>query len=64
MELDTGASVSFMSEAAFNILKEQGATLSAMNARLCMYTGDAIGVLGSTKVHVQYESQSVTLLSV
>ena len=61
MELDTGASVSLISEATFETLKKRGAELSTSSAKLCTYTGEAIKVMGSTNVRVTYEDQDVTL---
>ena len=61
MEVDTGASVSLMGEAHFKSLKEKGATLSPSKAKLSMYTGETIQVLGISDVKVEHKGQTATL---
>ena len=61
MELDTGASVSLMSEANFQPLREKGAVVVKTKARLSTYTGEAITVAGTADVQVEYQGHSVVL---
>ena len=61
MELDTGASVSLVSEEVFQQLREKGTILSPSQAKLCTYTGQAIDVMGTAEVKVEYNGQSATL---
>ena len=61
MEVDTGASVSIMSEVNFQPLKENGVALKAAKARLFTYTGEAIAVAGMADVKVEYNGQCFTL---
>ena len=61
MELDTGASVSLVSEETFRQLQEKGATLSPSQAKLCTYTGQAIEIAGLAEVRVEHNDQSTTL---
>jgi len=61
MEVDTGASVSLMSEDAFKQLRECGAALSESKAKLLTYTGESIKVIGSTDVRVEHNGQEATL---
>jgi hypothetical protein len=62
MEVDTGASVSIMSEEKFRqFQRDTSVTLQPSKAKLFTYTGEAIGVLGSTEVAVEYNQQRVTL---
>ena len=61
MELDTGASVSLVSEETFQPLREKGTTLRASQAKLCTYTGQAIEVMGVADVRVEHNGQTATL---
>ena len=61
MEVDTGASVSLMSEESFKSLRDRGTVLSQSNAKLFTYTGEQIPVLGATDVRAQHNGQVVTL---
>ena len=61
MEVDTGASVSIVSEDRFKMLQEKGTTLRPSRAKLFTYTGEAINVVGVTDVTVKHNGQSVTL---
>ena len=60
MQIDTGASVSIMSETTF---KEYWPTQSSSPSqiRLCSYSSESITVVGSLKVNVVYKSQTHTL---
>ena len=61
MEIDTGASVSIMSEKVFRRLWP-GRSLTPTKVRLCNYNNKAsIQVLGSCMVHVGYKGQSACL---
>ena len=60
MQVDTGASLSLMSETTFREHWPQR-SLSSTQVRLCSYSGEAIPVLGSVDVNVTYKSQSVTV---
>lgn len=61
MELDTGASVSLMSEEAYQQIQDSGAALRESKARLYTYTGDPVGVLGTTEVRVEHNNQTAVL---
>ena len=61
MELDTGASVSLISEETYHRLQGTGATLSESRARLFTYTDEQIKVLGSTKVKAEHNGQTADL---
>ena len=65
MQLDTGASLSLMSESTFRELWPER-NLSPSQVRLCSYSGEPISVLGSVDVTVTYKSQyhKVTLIVV
>ena len=52
MQLDTGASVSIISETTYKSLWSQPPKLSPSNVKLHTYTGEAIAVLGSLEVEV------------
>ena len=60
MEVDTGASVSIMSEATYHKLWPRRG-LSATNIRLQTYSKEPIAVVGSTDVQVSYEGQTAQL---
>ena len=60
MEVDTGASVSIVSENRFKMLQEKGTTLRPSRAKLFTYTGEAINVVGVTDVTVKHNGQSPT----
>ena len=61
MELDTGASVSLMSEEDFQELQGSGVTLQPSSAKLFTYTGDRIQIVGQANVKVDYKGQEATL---
>ena len=65
MQLDTGASLSLMSENTFKELWPDR-SLSPSQVRLCSYSGESIPVLGSVSVTVTYKTQchKVTLIVV
>jgi len=60
MEVDTGASVSVISQATYSRLwcSEKGPALRKTNIRLRQYTGECIPLLGAIEVDVMYEGQS------
>ena len=60
MEVDTGASMSLMSDATFNKLWP-GRSLSTTSVRLNTYSKEAIPVVGCTEVQVAYEGQRAQL---
>ena len=60
MELDTGASVSPMSETTFRQLWPDG-KLAPNQCRLCSYLKEPIPVVGSYEVAVSYKKQQTTL---
>ena len=60
-EVDTGASVSIVSEQQFKKLRNQGVTLHPLGAKLCTYTGETINVVGAADVTVKYNGQGTTL---
>ena len=62
MEIDTGASVSLMSEQTFRLLLEKRAAIQPTNIKLSTYTGEAIQVVGTADVEVkQHNNQTVSL---
>jgi len=60
MQLDTGASLSLMSENTFRDFLPQR-SLSSLQVRLCSYSGEPIPVLGSVNANVTYKAQSHTV---
>lgn len=58
MEVDTGASVSIMSEESFKSLRDRGTALGQLHAKLLTYTGEQIPVVGATDEH---NGQVITL---
>ena len=60
MELDTGASVSLVSERVWRE-KLNAVPLKPSSLRLRTYTGEPLELLGQAQVHVVYEGQSATL---
>ena len=62
MEIDTGASVSIVSQECFNAIREGTATLELNEAvvKLQTYTGEQIAVCGSTVVPVEHNGQTAT----
>ena len=61
MELDTGASVSLMSEETFRKIKGDCSVLQESKARLFTYPGEPIAVVGSTNVTVDHNKQTAVL---
>ena len=61
MELDTGASVSVISEDTFNSGLSSSVQLHPSNASLTSYSGHSLEVLGSANNKVKYQTQTVTL---
>ena len=61
MEVDTGASLSIVSEHTYNELSLVLGPLTPSNVNLLTYTGEKLKVLGSLNVQVQYNSQCLTL---
>ena len=62
MEVDTGASISVMSESTFRkTWKGSGPKLQSSNVRVKTYTGESLDVLGSIVVDVEYEGQRESL---
>ena len=63
MEVDTGASVLLVSEMTWKKLKhaDRGSSLSQINVKLHMYTGEDIPVLGQAMVGTQCGKQTVQL---
>ena len=61
MELDTGASVSIISEDTFNSVLKDTVSIEPTNISLRTYLGKELPVLGTTEVEVVYESQTVML---
>ena len=57
IELDTGAAYSLMSENNFRLLFPER-ELALTTIRLCVYSGEAIDILGSVDVNVTYKEQS------
>ena len=61
MELDTGASLSLISETTYSKLSNILNPLTQSNITLTTYTGEQIFPLGSIDVLVKYQSQTMTL---
>ena len=63
MEIDTGASVSIISEETYNRLwsPEDAPPLQESSVKLRTYSGEQIGVKGSTTVTVRYKNQTEQL---
>ena len=64
MILDTGASMSIISEATFNRIKEQCPTVSLTppTIRLQTYTGELLPLIGATQLSVRYENTELIYL--
>ena len=62
MEIDTGASVSIVSQQTFETVREGTTSLVLKESavKLQTYTGEVIGVCGSTMVPVEHNGQTVT----
>ena len=60
MEVDTGASLSVISEATYKSLSTV-LSLQPTQAKLCTYTGESLGVLGSISVSVLHNQQQKQL---
>ena len=60
MELDTGASVSIISEKTYKTLLSSKA-LEKSTVSLCTYTGEPLDVMGSMEVEVKYKSQEARM---
>ena len=60
MEVDTGAALSIVSEATFKELWPDKSP-SSSNVRLCSYSGEAIPVVGSMDVNINYKGQAAQL---
>ena len=60
MEVDTGAALSLVSEATFKELWPDRSPEST-RVRLCSYSGEAIPVLGSIDVNINYNGQEAQL---
>lgn len=63
MELDTGATISLISEATFQQLwgGAAGPTIRPSDVVLCGYSGDKVDVVGVTEVTAVYEGQQVNV---
>ena len=61
MELDTGASVSLISEENFKKIQKNGVSLQESKAKLFTCTGDEKQVRGCSDVRVEYNGQTVQL---
>ena len=61
MELDTGASVSVISESTYNTVLKDTVPLESTDISLCTYMGEELPVLGVATVAVGYESQTTSL---
>ena len=60
MEVDTGASLSVISETTYKSLSSVP-PLQPTQAKLCTYTGESLGVLGSISVSVQHNEKQKQL---
>ena len=62
MELDTGASLSLINKASYELISQPGqAALEQPMVNLRTYTGEAVKMLGSTTVEVKYGEQCTHL---
>lgn len=63
MEVDTGASASIISEETFEQIRKGQTSLELQKSavRLQTYTGESIGVVGSTPVQVEHNGQTASL---
>ncbi|XP_062575345.1 uncharacterized protein K02A2.6-like [Saccostrea cucullata] len=61
MDLDTGASISVISEQLYHTHLQNKVTLCPSEAILKTYSGEPLGVLGEVKVNVKYQTQMKTL---
>ena len=61
MELDTGASVSVISESTFQAVLKDSVSLEPSNIRLRTYMGEGLPVLGVATVSGCYDTQTTSL---
>ncbi len=62
MEVDTGATLSIMSQSTFKSTWPQSApTIQSTNAQLRMYTGEKIKMISAIDVDIQYQTQKARL---
>ncbi len=61
MEVDTGASVSIMSEKSFESLRDRGTVLNQSHTKLFTYTEEQIPVVGAADIWPELNDQVVTL---
>ncbi len=54
MEVDTGASVSLISEETLSLIKNENTCITKVKDKLLTYTGEQIAVLGTVNVEVQH----------
>ena len=64
MEVDTGASLSLINKATYDLISRQSHTqaLQKTDVQLKTYTGEAVCILGTAKVQVNYGEQNYQLL--
>ena len=61
MELDTGASLSIISEETFHSIAQPMDNLQSTDIALTTYTGESLNIMGTYNVQVCYQSQVHTL---
>ncbi|XP_064395566.1 uncharacterized protein K02A2.6-like [Halichondria panicea] len=61
MEVDTGASVSLISEETLSLIKNENTCITKVKDKLLTYTGERIAVLGTVNVEVQHRGETHTL---
>jgi len=64
MEVDTGASLTPINKAAYNLISPSGqpAELKRADIKLRMYTGEPVKILGTTAVEAIYGEQNLSLI--
>ena len=56
MELDTGASLSVISEETYKSISQgNGKPLEQTEVKLCTYSGESLPVMGYSEVEVEYQ---------
>ncbi len=61
IEVDTGESVSLISEETLSVIKNENTCITKVKDKLITYTGKLIAVLGTVQVEVQYRGKTHTL---
>ena len=61
MEVDTGASMTLISEQSYHMLTNVPPLAPAIDTTLCTYSGEVVPILGTCEVSVNYEDNTAKL---